>query len=340
MSIAASVANGFSRSRRLSEALDAFFGKSRSKNEPQPRSQIEKDLVELSPVNQLRQTITQFQRETRIEASLTMSIKATTEKPISEEMDPKLDRDLDLMLRLISRDEKEYATLRGRYEKLLKIAREDLGKAPRADVKAPAQTQAASNSLQVDMRFQKHRVEEERVGISLEELGVEMADPLVLDLSGEGINLTRAGEGAVFDINADGKQNNTAWVQGGTAMLVYDRNGNGKIDNGAELFGDQNGSAHGFGELAKYDSNSDGRINRLDPIFKALRLYQDMNGNGKIDEGELFTLPELGIKALKLDFFQVDEKINGNSLILRGSFEREDGSVGEMSDVLLGYKKL
>lgn len=340
MSIAASVAQGFNRSRRLSETLDAFFGKSSSKNEPQPRSQIEKDLVELSPVNQLRQAITQFQRDTRIEASLTMSIKATTEKPISEEMDPKLDRDLDLMLRMISRDEKEYATLRGRYEKLMKIVREDLSETPRVVAKAPAQTQSASKSLQVDMRFHKHRVEEERIGISLEELGVEMADPLVLDLSGEGINLTRAGEGAVFDINADGKQNNTAWVQGGTAMLVYDRNGNGKIDNGSELFGDQNGSAHGFAELAKYDSNSDGRINRLDPIFKALRLYKDMNGNGKIDEGELFSLPELGIKALKLDFIQVDEKINGNSLILRGSFQREDGSVGEMSDVLLGYKKL
>jgi hypothetical protein len=190
------------------------------------------------------------------------------------------------------------------------------------------------------MKFSKQTVESERIGISLEELGIKKADPLVLDLAGDGINLTKAGQGAIFDITADGKLDSTAWVQGDDALLAYDRNGNSKIDDGSELFGDQNGAENGFIELSKHDQNKDNRIDRLDPIFKALKLYQDINGNGKIDEGELFSLEDKGIKALNLNFVHTNREINGNSLLLSGNFEREDGSEGLLADVLLGYRTI
>lgn len=174
----------------------------------------------------------------------------------------------------------------------------------------------------------------------LQELALQGCDPIVLDLSGEGINLTQAGKGSLFDINADGKLDSTAWVKGNTGMLVYDKNGNGKIDNGKELFGDQNGASNGFKELSKYDKNGDGRIDSKDAIYKNLKLYRDLNGDGKMQKNEFSTLKELGIKSLNLECFDTDDDVNGNSIVLRGSFEREDGTKGEMADAIFGYSEL
>ena len=174
----------------------------------------------------------------------------------------------------------------------------------------------------------------------LQELKLQGCDPIVLDLSGEGINLTEAGKGANFDINADGKMDSTAWVAGNTAMLVYDKNGNNAIDDGSELFGDQNGASDGFKELAKYDDNNDGKINNQDAIYKNLKLYRDLNGDGKMSENEFSTLEDMGIKSLNLNAKDVDENVNGNSIVLSGSFEREDGTTGEMADAIFGYSTL
>lgn len=174
----------------------------------------------------------------------------------------------------------------------------------------------------------------------LQELALQGCDPIVLDLGGEGIQLTEAGKGANFDINADGIMDKTAWVKGNTAMLVYDKNGNNAIDNGSELFGDQNGAKDGFKELAKYDSNNDGKIDSKDTIYKNLKLYRDLNGDGKMQANEFNTLQEMGIKALNLECRDCDDDVNGNSIVLRGSFEREDGTKGEMADAIFGYSEL
>ncbi len=174
----------------------------------------------------------------------------------------------------------------------------------------------------------------------LQELALQGCDPILLDLSGDGIQLTEAGKGANFDINADGIMDSTAWVKGNTAMLVYDKNGNNKIDNGSELFGDQNGAKDGFKELAKYDSNNDGKIDSKDSIYKNLKLYRDLNGDGKMSANEFNTLQEMGIKALNLECEEADDEVNGNSIVLRGNFEREDGTKGEMADAIFGYSEL
>jgi hypothetical protein len=351
MSIAASVlSQRFRRASRFTEAIGAFFQKEPQKPATQ-NSRLEKDLLELSPYNQIRQTIAEFQQETSTKAELNLKLTVSSEQSMhEEELDPEIDRDFDLMLRMISKDEKEYKSLRGRYEKLLKQARSAFaGESEKAEAPPVASGQTVSQIAQdsvtrrayeFDLKFKKQTTSEERIGISLEELGIKQADPLVLDLAGDGLNLTRAGKGAIFDITADGKLDSTAWVQGDDAMLVYDKNGNGKIDDGSELFGDQNGAENGFIELAKHDQNKDKKINYLDPVFKALKLYQDINGNGKIEKNELFSLQEKGISALNLNFVHANQNLNGNSLILNGSFERNDGSSGQLADVLLGYRQL
>jgi hypothetical protein len=251
---------------------------------------------------------------------------------------------------MISKDEEEYERLKGKFEKLMKqaLASEEALK-EKAASDAPvtmndiANAQVSKSAYEFEMKFKKQSVysetQTERVGISLEELGIKKADPLVLDIAGDGLDLTKAGEGATFDINADGKLDQTAWVQGDDAFLVFDKNQNGKIDDGTELFGDQNGADNGFIELAKHDNNKDRVINRQDSVYKALKLYQDLNGNGKIEKNELKSLDQMGIKALNLNFIHMNQQINGNSLILNGSFMREDGSEGQLADVLLGYRK-
>ena len=111
--------------------------------------------------------------------------------------------------------------------------------------------------------------------------------PLILDLEGNGKNLTGLDDGVEFDLDADGKAEKTAWTTVqytfDDAFLCLDRNANGLIDDGSELFGDQNGAANGFDELAKFDQNGDGKLNAKDEAYSQVKLWVDFNKNGVVD---------------------------------------------------------
>jgi hypothetical protein len=164
------------------------------------------------------------------------------------------------------------------------------------------------------------------------------ADPLVLDLDGDGIELTSARQGAEFDITGDGKTERTAFVKGNDAFLAIDKNRNGEIDNGSELFGDQHGAPNGFEELAKYDSNQDGLIDEHDAVYDRLLLLTGRDRNGQFDAGRLQTLHQAGIASISLSYLQASSLTSGgNRLSQVGYFTRFDGGKGTAADAIVSY---
>ena len=181
-----------------------------------------------------------------------------------------------------------------------------------------------------------------------------ISSPIILDLDGGGISNSgiEPGYPILFDHDGDGLRNATGWVGAGEAIVVRDLNGNGTIDSGRELFGDNTlltrgpkagqRAADGFEALADLDSNNDGQFNAADAAFASVKLWKDANQNGISEAGELFTFAQLGVQGIKVsgkrDGTALTDALGaptGNTQTLVGSFAWAAGGSGQAGTTAL-----
>mgnify|MGYP001015320616 CR=1 FL=1 len=173
-------------------------------------------------------------------------------------------------------------------------------------------------------------------------------DPLILDLGGDGIKTTSLDQSRTyFDLDSNGFAERTAWVDASDGLLVLDRNNDGQVTSGQELFGDQtllaNGvrAASGFEALREFDGNRDGRIDIKDEVYAKLRIWRDLNGDGISQAEELKGLSDYNIASISLSSTSSNASDVMNNIQRRvGSFIKTDGSGGVIGEYLLNRNTL
>jgi hypothetical protein len=136
----------------------------------------------------------------------------------------------------------------------------------------------------------------------------ESSCPIILDLDGDGVEtLNMADTSVYFDHNRDGFAQRTGWAGADDGILVRDLNGNGQIDNGGELFGDNTlisgvRAANGFEALKALDNNKDGKFSSADTAWNTVNVWKDSNSNGSVDTGEILTLAQAKVASINLDY--------------------------------------
>lgn len=169
----------------------------------------------------------------------------------------------------------------------------------------------------------------------------QFVDPLVLDLDGDGIETISSNAGIVFDHDGDKIKTGTGWVSPDDGLLVFDRNGDGKITDGTELFGvdfvlSAGGKAeNGFMALADLDSNGDGVFDAADDDFTKVRVWRDTNQDGISQASELASLAELKILSISTSSHNAGYNNNGNIITATGTFTQLD-STGNIKEGAVG----
>ena len=170
----------------------------------------------------------------------------------------------------------------------------------------------------------------------------EIGSPILIDLDRNNFHLSGLDDAVYFDIDADGDVEPTGWTSAGSrdALLVLDRNGDGIVNDASELFGDSTPllsggvAAHGYAALAELDAPENGgngnfAIDPGDAIYDDLKLWIDTNHDGFSESTELWSLAEIGLERLDLDFRESPRRDRYGNLLryLSSGWLRIDGSL-------------
>lgn len=183
--------------------------------------------------------------------------------------------------------------------------------------------------FQFSLSMQREFIQDSTVTV---QLGKQVKqDPLVINFNGQAAELTDSKFS--FDLNSDGYSEQLSFLGSGSGFLALDKNGNGRIDNGSELFGTQSGN--GFADLAAYDSDGNQWIDENDAVFAKLKVYnKDPSG-----ADTLSTLAQHGVGALYLGSLSTSFELKNaaNQLLGQvrssGIYLNENGSAGSLQQV-------
>ena len=194
-------------------------------------------------------------------------------------------------------------------------------------VKAFVQAEGKEIELSLDVSLSRSFVKKTSRTIELNKV---MQDPLVISLNGTMPSLSS--KTFSFDIDSDGKSDQISQLNSGNGFLALDKNSNGIVDDGSELFGTKSGD--GFKDLSKYDDDKNGWIDENDAIFDKLRIWQKSEG-----KDELIALGEVGIGAIFLGNTSTPFNIKSETNELLGEIKKsgmvvfENGRAGVISQV-------
>lgn len=165
--------------------------------------------------------------------------------------------------------------------------------------------------------------------------------PIVLNLGTGNYQTSPIDDPALFDVDADGMAERITWTARGTPMafLALDRNGNGGIDNGSELFGNHTplasgrSASNGFAALAEYDANGDSVIDSRDAVWKSLVLWTDANHDGISEMDELQPISSSKVEAVSLSYHFSGRTDPSGNVYRYGSTFVVDGHVRPCYDI-------
>ena len=161
---------------------------------------------------------------------------------------------------------------------------------------------------------------------------LQLRDPLVLDLNGNGVQLLAVHDSNVhFDYGGSGFSVKTGWAGPTEGILVRDIDQNPNTVTANELFGATSGD--GFADLAAMDSNHDGKINSSDTNFAQLKVWIDADSDGTVDSGEVISLGAAGVAAINLNVQASGALNNGNTIVSTATFIRTDNTTSTIAEV-------
>ncbi|MBR0984321.1 hypothetical protein JQ642_10320 [Bradyrhizobium liaoningense] len=169
---------------------------------------------------------------------------------------------------------------------------------------------------------------------------VTLAAPIILDLDGLGVETTTASQSSArFDIDGNGTADDTSWIGTMEAFLFLDRDRNGIVSGISELsFADDVAGARSDLEgLRAFDSNRDGMLSADDIRFSDFNLWQDRNGDGRAQDGEILSLATAGVRSINLTASATEGSWEFGSTVVvnRGSYTRTDGHTMDYVDAAL-----